>query len=399
MHSSHPPAAMSVPPGRVRPCTPRLAGVLALAGMTGLGAALWLPAQDAGADAVTLANTVMGMVIDVDARRPVLGAGGGGVSGPAIHPVAVRTVYDCYAALPDDEDRAVFQIPPFIRTMVERRILGDKSGGGFYRKAKGGDIETLDPATLEYRPRGGDPEIRKAIKAIEQIDDPAARVRALVEDQGKAGRFAWKVLSRSLAYAARRLGEIADSVVAIDDAMRWGYNWELGPFQTWDALGFEQTLAQEDQEQEPDRWVSGHPPGQEAWQLLSQLGAVTTKLVWDRESAIGGKGRPTEAAAGFVGTLRSRPGFARGALAEWPRLTLGFEHGIARSVPGSQRGEGSDIQRPQRTMAPGIRHRADDPMQVAQGEPKRLSEGRRANPGHSAPRADEPTVPTSAISR
>lgn len=155
---------------------------------------------------------------------------------------------NCYAALPDDEDRAVFQIPPFIRTMVERRILGDKSGGGFYRKAKGGDIETLDPATLEYRPRGGDPEIRKAIKAIEQIDDPAARVRALVEDQGKAGRFAWKVLSRSLAYAARRLGEIADSVVAIDDAMRWGYNWELGPFQTWDALGFEQTLARMEQD-------------------------------------------------------------------------------------------------------------------------------------------------------
>ena len=55
----------------------------------------------------------------------------------------------------------------------------------------------------------------------------------------KAGTFAWKVLSRSLAYAARRVGEIADDVVAIDDAMKWGYNWELGPFETWDALGFE----------------------------------------------------------------------------------------------------------------------------------------------------------------
>lgn len=151
---------------------------------------------------------------------------------------------NCHASLTGDEDRAVFEVPAYIRKMIERKLLGDKSGGGFYRKGKGGgEIETLDPATLEYRGRGGDPAIRKAVKAVEQIEDPAARVRALVADQGKAGQFAWKVLSRSLAYAARRLGEIADSVVAIDEAMRWGYNWDLGPFQTWDALGFEETVA------------------------------------------------------------------------------------------------------------------------------------------------------------
>jgi len=152
---------------------------------------------------------------------------------------------NCFSSLTGDEERAVFEVPAYIRKMVERRLLGDKTGGGFYRKGKGGELETLDPATLEYRGRGGDPEVRKAIKAIEQIEDPAARVRALVADQGKAGRFAWKVLSRSLAYSARRVaeGEIADSVVAIDDGMRWGYNWEFGPFQTWDALGFEETVA------------------------------------------------------------------------------------------------------------------------------------------------------------
>ncbi|EYF06457.1 3-hydroxyacyl-CoA dehydrogenase/enoyl-CoA hydratase family protein [Chondromyces apiculatus] len=150
---------------------------------------------------------------------------------------------NCFNSLKDDEDRKVFEVPAYIRTMVEKKLLGDKTRGGFYRKGKGGDIETLDPKTLEYRARGGDPEVRKAIKGIEQIEDPAARVRALVADQGKAGRFAWKVLSRSLAYSARRLGEIAGDVAAIDDGVRWGYNWDLGPFQTWDALGFTETVA------------------------------------------------------------------------------------------------------------------------------------------------------------
>ncbi|MCC6556691.1 MAG: 3-hydroxyacyl-CoA dehydrogenase/enoyl-CoA hydratase family protein [Polyangiaceae bacterium] len=153
----------------------------------------------------------------------------------------VHVADNCYAALEGDEDRDVFQVPPYIRRMVEKKLLGDKAGGGFYRKVKDG-IETLDPATLTYRARGGDAAIRKAVKGVESIEGAAPRVRALVKAPGKAGEVAWKVLSRSLAYAARRIGEIADDVTAIDDAMRWGYNWELGPFQTWDALGFVETV-------------------------------------------------------------------------------------------------------------------------------------------------------------
>lgn len=149
---------------------------------------------------------------------------------------------NCYASLTEDEEREIFKVPAFVRTMVERGILGDKTKGGFSRKAKDGSFETLDPKTLEYRPRGGDEAIKKAIKGIEKIEDPAARVKKLVSDPGKAGQFAWKVLSKSLAYSARRIGEIADQVDAIDDAMRWGYNHELGPFQTWDALGFAETV-------------------------------------------------------------------------------------------------------------------------------------------------------------
>jgi 3-hydroxyacyl-CoA dehydrogenase len=148
---------------------------------------------------------------------------------------------NCYDALTGDEEREVFKAPDFVRQMVEKKLLGNKTRGGFYKK-QGADIATLDWKTLEYRPKGGDEEIRKTCKDIGRIEDPRERVRKLLANEGKAGTFAWKVLGRSLAYAARRIGEIADSVVAVDDAMRWGYNWELGPFETWDALGFRATF-------------------------------------------------------------------------------------------------------------------------------------------------------------
>jgi 3-hydroxyacyl-CoA dehydrogenase len=151
----------------------------------------------------------------------------------------VHVAKNCFDSLTGDEDRNVFKTPAFIDKMVEKKLLGDKTKGGFYRKGKDGALETLDPTTLEYRPRGGDKTIKAACKALAAEEDVRARLRKLVADPGKAGQFGWKVISRSLAYSARRIGEITDDVAAVDDAMRWGYNWELGPFETWDALGFE----------------------------------------------------------------------------------------------------------------------------------------------------------------
>jgi 3-hydroxyacyl-CoA dehydrogenase len=148
---------------------------------------------------------------------------------------------NCYESLTGDEDREVFKLPAFIEAMIERKLLGNKTKGGFYKKEEN-DILTFDPVRLEYRAKGGDPAIKEFTKGLSKIDDPAERLRKLVADPGKAGQFAWKVLSRSLAYAARRIPEIADDVVAVDDAMRWGYNWELGPFEAWDALGFAATV-------------------------------------------------------------------------------------------------------------------------------------------------------------
>jgi 3-hydroxyacyl-CoA dehydrogenase len=157
----------------------------------------------------------------------------------------VHVADNCHAALEGDEERAIFEVPAFIRKMVEKKLLGNKTKGGFYKKTGKGkdDILVIDPATVDYRPKGGSEEIAKATKKLSKIEDVRARVKALAADEGKAGEFAWKVLSRSLAYSARRVGEITDDVAAIDDAMKWGYNWELGPFETWDALGFAETVA------------------------------------------------------------------------------------------------------------------------------------------------------------
>jgi 3-hydroxyacyl-CoA dehydrogenase len=149
---------------------------------------------------------------------------------------------NCFTSLVNDEERDVFKVPDYIRSMIEKKLLGDKTKGGFYKKgASRKDILTLDPKTLEYRAKGGDEAIKNATKGLAKVEDPKERVKKLVADQGKAGDFARKVLYRSLAYAARRIPEIADSVVSIDDGMRWGFNWELGPFETWDALGFAET--------------------------------------------------------------------------------------------------------------------------------------------------------------
>ena len=151
-----------------------------------------------------------------------------------------HVIKNCYETLTQDEDRATFATPPFIASMIEKGQLGDKTKGGFYKKV-GKDVQTLDPYTGEYRPKGGDEAIIKAAKSISKIENINDRLQKLVATPGVVGEFSWKALSRSLAYAARRIGEITDSVVAIDDAMKWGYNWDVGPFETWDALGFATT--------------------------------------------------------------------------------------------------------------------------------------------------------------
>jgi len=144
-----------------------------------------------------------------------------------------------YERAPDDESRDLFAPPAFLQKMVAKGLLGRKSGGGFYKKLKGADgkgVLTLDLDTLEYR------EGKKAafaeLEALKSVDDPVERLKKLVFGKGRAAEAAWKMLAPSLSYAAMRVGEICDDLSAVDRAVRWGFNWTLGPFEIWDALGF-----------------------------------------------------------------------------------------------------------------------------------------------------------------
>ena len=158
--------------------------------------------------------------------------------------VFAHVVQNLYDALPEDEEREVFIAPEFLKGMTERGLLGNKTRGGFYRKQKGEgekqEIWTLDHASLEYRPAQ---KVRlPALDLAKNIETTPERIKALVWGKDRVGAFLWKTISRTLRYAAGRIPEIADNVVEIDRAMKWGFNWELGVFETWDAIGVEKSV-------------------------------------------------------------------------------------------------------------------------------------------------------------
>lgn len=159
--------------------------------------------------------------------------------------VLVYVADNLYRAVPDDEERDVFQVPQFLREMMARKLLGNKTGAGFYRKQKGGgerdEIWALDLASLEYRP--SQKARFSSLEMAKNVEDVRERIRTLVWGKDRAAQFLWKTLSRTLRYAANRIPEIADTVVEVDRAMRWGFNWELGVFETWDAIGVERSVA------------------------------------------------------------------------------------------------------------------------------------------------------------
>ena len=151
-----------------------------------------------------------------------------------------------FAANTHDE-RGDVQLPSFLEQMLERKWYGDKTGQGFYKKQKGGEGEerlVLDVGTLEYRP--AQKARIPALDAAKPIENLPERIRALLggnPEKDKAAAFYWQILPDLWLYTANRLGEISDSVADIDRAMRTGFNWELGPFQMWDAAGVAETAA------------------------------------------------------------------------------------------------------------------------------------------------------------
>jgi 3-hydroxyacyl-CoA dehydrogenase len=150
------------------------------------------------------------------------------------------------------DERSDLGLPDFYRQMLERKLLGDKTGAGFYKKIKrseGDEILGLDWKTLEYRPR--QKAKFPALEMAKQVEDTRQRLRMLLalgehsngSKLDRAGQFLWSAMSELWTYSANRIGEISDSIVEIDQAMRLGFNWELGPFELWDAAGVEPTVA------------------------------------------------------------------------------------------------------------------------------------------------------------
>ncbi|GIV37089.1 MAG: 3-hydroxyacyl-CoA dehydrogenase [Cyclobacteriaceae bacterium] len=220
----------------------------------------------------------------------------------------VKVSNNLYEALVNDEGREIFRLPDVVNKLDQNKWLGDKTGQGFYKKVKNSkgqsEILTLDLKTLEYKPKQ---KVKFAtLEAAKTVDSLRERFKVLLAGKDKAGEFYRDSFYGLFQYASNRIPEISDELYRIDDAVCAGFGWELGPFQTWDALGVEKTVkAMEAAGYKPAPWVydmlaSGHPsfyqvengrrlyydiptrsykgiPGQEGFIILENLG---NNIIW-----------------------------------------------------------------------------------------------------------------------
>jgi 3-hydroxyacyl-CoA dehydrogenase len=149
-------------------------------------------------------------------------------------------IANLYPAIPNDERREIFQVPELLKRLVETGTLGAKTGQGFYKKQKS-QILALNPISLGYE--SSQPINLPGLEPISKMPELGDRLRALYHDTGRAGTLFRSFILETLSYSANRIPEIADTPSDLDRAMRWGFGWELGPFETWDAIGFETVLA------------------------------------------------------------------------------------------------------------------------------------------------------------
>ena len=173
--------------------------------------------------------------------------------------IAVGVAENLVEAAPEDESREDIKPHPKLKEMLEKNLLGNKTGAGFYKRTKrDGEtvFEVLDLETFEHHPPEN-PEIPVAGEAQEQ-GDLGARLRFLVEkaDEDRHARFIRDTLLPYLAYASRRVPEISDTLEDVDHAMEWGFGHQTGPFRTWDLLGVRETVERmEAMEIEVAPWV------------------------------------------------------------------------------------------------------------------------------------------------
>ncbi len=158
-----------------------------------------------------------------------------------------RTVYE---KTDNPDEKKVFDLPDLLKNMIENKMLGDKTKQGFYKKIKGdsgSEILTLDYEKMEYRPKE---KFRFDIIGKTRNEELEKGIKMLVESDDKAGQFAWDITKKQLVYSASLIPEIADDIVNIDRAMRWGFNQKLGPFEIWDAIGVKESVARMEEEGE-----------------------------------------------------------------------------------------------------------------------------------------------------
>lgn len=155
-----------------------------------------------------------------------------------------RVCANSYELLTADEEREIFRIPDFVARMVESGKLGKKSDQGFYKRenVEGKSVKFY----YDYRDDSYRPTVSPSfasVTATKPLDDPADRLRALLAGTDRGALYAWKILRDTLIYAARRIPEISDDIVNVDNALKWGYNWDLGPFEVLDVLGVARFVA------------------------------------------------------------------------------------------------------------------------------------------------------------
>lgn len=149
-----------------------------------------------------------------------------------------------YPVILDDERREVFKLPEAFGKMVEQGKKGNKTGEGFYKKVQtkaGKEYKVIDPHSIEYESQV-DPEFDSATEAKKKFKTSGERLKFLVNQDDEAGEFLWNIHCDLLLYSANRVPEITDSLESIDRAMKWGFNWELGPFERWDAIGVQESV-------------------------------------------------------------------------------------------------------------------------------------------------------------
>ncbi len=159
--------------------------------------------------------------------------------------VLAHVAKNTYDLVETDEARDSFVMPQFVNTMIEKNLLGKKSQSGFYKTDLTPDWQkvrkVIDPATLEYAEFEfvSFPCLENAKKAKSLPE----KIQAVIYGDDQGAQFAWQAVANNLIYAANRIPEISDTIVEIDNAMKWGFNFEMGPFETWDAIGLQKSVA------------------------------------------------------------------------------------------------------------------------------------------------------------